>query len=73
MNSIKSFQSILYLIALKTKKSVLKCEVWKKEMVQELYVVFQKFLLCNKLVQQQLVDLQFINFKQSLITRNFDF
>ena len=73
MNSIKSFQSILYLIALKTKNSVLKCEVWKKEMVQELYVVFQKFLLCNKLVQQQLVDLQFINFKQSLITRNFDF
>ena len=73
MNSIKSFQSILYLIALKTKNSVLKCEVWKKEMVQELYLVFQKFLLCNKLVQQQLVDLQFINFKQSLITRNFDF
>ena len=73
MNSIKSFQSILYLIALKTKNSVLKCEVWKKEIVQELYVVFQKFLLCNKLVQQQLVDLQFINFKQSLITRNFDF
>ena len=73
MNSIKSFQSILYLIALKTKNSVLKCEVWKKEMVQELYVVFQKFLLCNELVQQQLVDLQFINFKQSLITRNFDF
>ena len=34
----------------------------RKKMTQEIYVTFQKFHLCNKLLQQQLVELQFVNF-----------
>ena len=47
---------ILFLIVLKSQKNLLKCEVSKKETVQELYVGYRNFHLCNKLVQQQLVD-----------------
>ena len=35
----------------------------KEKMVQELHVAFQKFHLCKKLDQQQLADLQFVNFQ----------
>ena len=34
-------------------------------MVKELYVVFQKNCLCNKLVQEQLVHLQFVIFSNT--------
>ena len=51
---------MLYLNVQEHQKSLLECEVLKKEMVQELHAAFQKFHLCNKLAQQQLVDLQFV-------------
>ena len=62
MNELNKVSSV-YVVSKRSRKSKDSFRTYKrKEMVQGLKVAFGKFHLCNKLAQQNLVDLQFVNF-----------